>query len=111
MGLCDLRHLFRTSLSDDVTACLASLRSEVDHPIGCFDDIQIVFDDDEGIAGIHQFVQDGQQFLDVVEVKAGGRLIQDIEQIVRRRIFQLGGDLQPLRFPSGQGRGGWPSVR
>ena len=60
VGLWDLRHLLRASLGDDVSACLASLRPKVDHPIGRLDDVQIVFDDDEGVARIHEFVQDGQ---------------------------------------------------
>ena len=53
MRLRDFCDLLRASFRDDLSAGLASFRSEVDHPIGGLDDIQIVFDDDEGIPGVY----------------------------------------------------------
>ena len=34
----------------------AAFRAEVDDPVGRFDDIQVVLDADQCIAGIHEFV-------------------------------------------------------
>ncbi len=44
-----------------------------------FPSFQVVFDDDNRVAPVPQFVQHLQQLLDVVEVQAGGRFVEDVE--------------------------------
>ncbi len=56
----------------------ASLRSQIDDPVGSFYHIKVVLDDDDGVAAIPQLVQHLEQLLDVVEVQPGGRLIQNV---------------------------------
>jgi hypothetical protein len=70
-------NLLRRALGDDLAAAVSALRAEVDDPVGGFDDIEIVFDDHHGIAVIAQLMQDSEQMVDVVEVQAGGRLVED----------------------------------
>ena len=48
---------------------------EVDHPIGAFDDVQVVFRHHHGIAAVHELLQHRQEFLDVFDVQPGGRLV------------------------------------
>ena len=62
---------------------LAAFRAEVNHPIRLGDEIQIVFDDDDGVAGIHQPLQDIHQPLDIGHVQADGRLLQQEEARAR----------------------------
>ncbi len=93
MRLGHLGDLFRSSFGDNLASGLAAFRTEIDNPVGRFDDIEIVLNDDERIAGIHKFVEDRQQLLDVVEVQACRRFIQNIELVVCRRIFEFRGDL------------------
>eukprot|EP01034_Spumella_vulgaris_P001037 gene1037-1380_t len=60
-----------------------TLRPHVDEPIGGFDHVQVVFDDDDGVARVAQLVQHLQQQVDVGKVQAGGGLVQDVERAAR----------------------------
>ena len=59
---------------------LAAFRTEVNQPVGGFDHVQIVFDDDHSVAVVGQPLQHGQQQFDVVEMQAGGRFVEDVER-------------------------------
>ena len=48
--------------------------------IGGFYDIEIMFDDNDRIALIDQFMQHFQKLLHIFEMQARGRFIQDIER-------------------------------
>jgi len=48
---CDL---FRRSLGDDTASGIAPFWSQIDQPVGSFDDIQVVFNDHNRVARIHQ---------------------------------------------------------
>src|SRR5439155_244033 len=43
---------------------------------------------------------DGQELLDIVEMKARGRLVQDVEGPPRLHLLQLLRELDPLRLPA-----------
>ena len=45
-----------------------------------------------------------QQLADVLEVQAGGRLVQHVDGPAGRPLLQLAGELDPLRLAAGQGR-------
>jgi len=57
-----------------------------------------VLDDDHGVAVIHQPVQHLQQALDVRVVKAGGRLVEQVQGAARVAPRQLRRELHPLRL-------------
>ena len=59
----------------------ASLRSQVDYVVGCFDNFRIVFDYRHGVAGVHQGLQDVYEVFDIGQVKTGGWFVQDIEGV------------------------------
>jgi len=69
-------HVFRSSRCYDLTALVSALGTQVDDPVGRLDDLQIVLDYEDGVAGIGQAVQDVQELSDVMEVQSGGRLVQ-----------------------------------
>ncbi len=73
------RDLLGRSRGDDATAAVATLGTEVDHPVGGLDDVEIVFDDDHGVAGVAQLVQHLEQQRNVVEVQPGGRFVEDVQ--------------------------------
>ena len=75
--------LLRRALCDDGAAACAALRTHVDEPVGVANDVEIVLDDEDGIAQAHQPLQDFQQLAHVVEVQAGGRLVQQVERASR----------------------------
>jgi len=67
-------HVFRCTGDHDLTAADTTFRAEVNDPVGGLDDVEVVLDDDDGIAVIAHAVQYRQQLCDVMEVQAGGGL-------------------------------------
>ena len=62
------------------------------------DDVEIVFDDDDGIAAIAQAMQYAEQLFDVMEVQAGRRLVEDIQRVTRVAFRQFFRKLDALCF-------------
>jgi len=56
-----------------------------------------VFDDDHRVALVDQFVQHFEELCDVVEMQAGGRLVEDVERLAGGFPGQLLGELDALR--------------
>ena len=52
VGLVDGRDLFGRPHGDDRTARFAAFRPEIDDPVGGFQDVQVVFDDEQAVAGM-----------------------------------------------------------
>src|SRR5262249_47216290 len=74
-----LDHLLRRALDDNAAAGGTSLGTEIDDPVGRFDHVQVVLDNSDGVAQIDQAIEDIEQFVDVVEVQPGRRLIEDVQ--------------------------------
>jgi hypothetical protein len=62
--------------------------------VGGLDHVQVVLDDDHRVPGLHQPVQAVQQLLDVGQVQARRRLVQDVNGMPPR--------LDPLRLAAGE---------
>ena len=67
-----------------------------------------MLDDHDGVAGINQPAH-LEQPSHVSEVKAGGRLVEDVERVAGRDLRELGGQLDPLGLATGEVVAGWPS--
>ena len=52
-------------------------------PVGRANHVQVVLDDDQRVAGIEQLAQRAHQLGDVVEVQAGGRLVEQEQRAAR----------------------------
>ena len=52
------RHLFRSALRDNLAALHAAFGAQVDHPVGGFDHVQIMFDHHHAIALFDEAVED-----------------------------------------------------
>ena len=63
----------------DLAAAGAAFGAHVDDPVGGFDDVEVVLDDEEGAAAFDEFAEGGEELGDVVEVEAGGGLVEDVE--------------------------------
>ena len=92
------------ALGDDLAAARAALRPEVDDPVGRLDDVEVVLDDDDRVAGLDEPVEHLEQLLDVGEVEAGRRLVEDVQGLAGRAPRQLGRELHALRLAAGQRR-------
>ena len=66
---------------DDLAAGVAALGAEVDDPVGGLDDVEVVLDDEERAAAFDELAEGGEEFLYVVEVEAGGGLVEDVEGV------------------------------
>ena len=77
MRLLALHHVRWRSNAYDLAARIAAFRPQVDQPIGGADHVEIVFDDQQRMAGVDQTPKGSQQFRDVVEVKAGSGFVEE----------------------------------
>jgi hypothetical protein len=66
-------------LGNDPAAGVAGLGAEIDDPVGLGDQVQVVLDHQDRMAGVDQAVQDADEALDVGHVQADGRLVEDVE--------------------------------
>ena len=71
-----LHHDFGWTLSHQQAAALTAFGAEVDQPIRGANHIQVVLDDDQGMACIEQSAQGAHQLGDVVEMQTRGGLIE-----------------------------------
>ena len=62
-----------------MAAAGAAFGADVDDVVGGFDDLEIMFDDDDGVALVDQMMEDLKQFAHVFKMQAGGRLIENVE--------------------------------
>ena len=67
------------------SAADAAFGAEVDDPIGGFDHVQIVFDNEQAGAVVDQRAKGGEKFVDVFKVQAGRRFVKD------EKSFRIGG--------------------
>ncbi len=73
-------HSFRHAFVHQITAAFAAFRAEVYHPVCRFNHVGIVLDDQNAVAFVNQRVEGLQELFDVVEMQAGGRLVEDEEK-------------------------------
>ena len=83
----DPRNGLRSSRSDQPSPFVASLRPEINHPIGALDDLEIVLDHDDGIARFDQALEQLHQHRNVVEMQSGGWLVENEKVAAARPVL------------------------
>jgi hypothetical protein len=96
--------VLRGSDRENFPAAGSALRAEVDEPIGRLDHVEVVLDDDDGVALVDETVQNEQELAHVFEVQSRCRLVENIDASTHRSLLQLGRELDALRLSPGQGR-------
>ena len=95
---------------NDAAAAVAALGSEVDDPVGGLDDVEVVLDDQDGVAALDKPLQHDEQLPNVVEVQARGWLVEDVEGApVLRRCSSLA-SFTRWASPPDSVVAGWPSL-
>ena len=77
-ALADARHGAR---KNDLATAFATARSQLDHEIRRANRLRIVFDDEDGVAGIAQSVKEPEQPIRVARMKPDRGLVQHVERI------------------------------
>ncbi len=106
-GGCDF---FGPALGDDEAAIFSAFGAEVDDPVGITNDVEIVLDDDDGVAEVGEAMQYVEQLAYVVKVKAGGGLVQKVKGASGLSLGKLASELHALRFATAEGGGGLAEV-
>src|SRR5262245_10283219 len=100
-----LHDVLRRAGDDDPSARVTSLGSQIDHVIGGLGPVQVVLDQDDGVAGVDEAVERLQQALDIGQVQARRGLVEDVDRVLRAlQRAHLGGDLDPLRLTARERR-------
>src|SRR6202171_1290991 len=102
IGAAVANDLFRGAGSHHLATLVPTFRTQVDDVIGGFEHVEVVLDDHHRIAGIDEAMEDVEQPLDIGEMEAGGRLVEDVERLPRVTPAELFGELDPLRLAPGQ---------
>ena len=110
MGVVDGGDLLGGAVGDDAAAAFAALGAEVEDVVGVADDVEVVLDDDDGVAEVGEAVEDFEELADVVEVEAGGGLVEEVEGAAGLALGELAGELHALGFAAGEGGGGLAEV-
>src|SRR5687767_1478416 len=100
------RDVARGALGDDSAAFVARAGADVDDVVAGGDDVHVVLDDDDGVAGLDEAVELGDELLDVEGVQAGRGLVEDVQRVAAAHALELGGELDALGFASRQLSGG-----
>ena len=64
------------AFGDDFAAVRAGVGTDFNQPVGGFEDVEVVLDDDDAVAAIDEGLQDTEEAFDVVAVEAGRGLVQ-----------------------------------
>src|SRR6185436_6971619 len=75
-----------------------AFRTEVNDPISGLDDIEVMLDHDQGVAGRPKFKEDFKELGDITEVQSGRRLVEQIKGASSGFTAEFGAQLEPLGF-------------
>ena len=89
----------------DAPAVIATARAQVDEPVRSVDEVEVVLDDQHGVAGSLQRAQGAQQSGDVVEVQAGGGFVEQVQRAASGEAAAAGAALAGLFGGFGQEAG------
>jgi len=75
------RDLLGRTFHNNSSSLVTRFRPQVNHPIGAFDDVEVMFDDDDRIPCVDQGIEAAQELGDIIEVKACRRFIKDEQRV------------------------------
>src|SRR5277367_2475117 len=70
---------FRWALRHDAASAFAAFGTEIDDPVGLFDHVEVVLDDQHGVAKGNQTLEHVQEFADIVEVQSGRWFVENVK--------------------------------
>ena len=107
MGTLDPADFLGGAAAQDFAARVSAFGAQVDDVVGGFDDVEVVFDYDGGVAGVYQAVEAVQQAGDIGQVQAGGGFVEDVEGVTAALQFaQFAGQFDALGLAARKRGGG-----
>src|SRR5579871_2504351 len=98
-----VRDLLRSALRNYQAPVAPAFRPQVDHIVRGLNDIQVVFDDEDRVAGVYQPIQAIEEALNIGQMQAGGRLVQNVEDAPAPfDLAEFVRQFHALRFSSGE---------
>lgn len=91
-----LGKLFGSSGKHHIAPFVAPLGAHVDNPIGTFNHIHVVLDDNKRIASRNEPLQGVEKSVDIVEVQSGGRLVEDEKRAAGALLGEVVGEFDAL---------------
>jgi len=99
--------IFGRALRHDLTARVTAFGAEFDQPVAGADHVEVVLDQDDAVARVQQLAEGAHQLGDVVEVQAGGGLVEHEQRAfacralaalaqLRGGLDQVAGELEAL---------------
>ena len=104
MALRARRDRLRGALRHDPSAAIAAFRAKIKDPVGGFDHLEIMLDDDHRVALVHQRMQHFEQLAHVLEMQPGRRFVENIQRPPGRPTRQFLAEFDPLRLAARQCR-------
>lgn len=98
-------NLFGSAAADDLATGVATFGAEVNDPIGALDDVEVVLDDNECVAGVAQLHEHAHEHFHVAEVQTGGGFVEEVEGVAGGFFGELSGEFYALGFTAGEGVG------
>lgn len=108
VGYRALGHFLRRSARNHGSAAVSALRSDINNIVRRLDDIQIVFDDNDGISALGQAVQNLHQFVDIRKMKSRRRLVENVDRFPVPRRLSSAASLIRCASPPDSVVDGWP---
>ena len=90
---------------DDVSAVFACVGSKIDDPVCAFDDVEVVFYDENGVAAVNEAVEYFDKDADVVKVQSRGGFVEEVKRFARGGSGQFGCEFDALCLAAREGCG------
>ena len=84
-----IHQFFRRSFKQNQSTAFTAFRPHIDNPVGIFDDVEVVFNDDHCVAVIDQPFDNPIKIVDVRHMQAGCWLVHNVDVAF---FSQFGGD-------------------
>ncbi len=73
-------HRFRRTLHYDSAARFATFRAKINDPVGLLNHVQVVLNDQHGVAERNQPLKNVQQLPNVIKMQSGRRFVQNVKR-------------------------------
>jgi hypothetical protein len=83
-------------LGDDPASFCTAFRSQIDDVIGASNEVKVVFDHHQGVALRKEFLESGEEKLDIGHVETRGGLVEDEEGFPFLALGNVLGQFEPL---------------